>query len=118
MPTKIIVTHNGELKKKYGTKLSAISKAITQMTNADAARGISTTFVALDDASFGQLRATRGKLKSFKDAVDHAYSLHQNPDYILILPWNLRAEIMEQMAAVRTWGAKFVVPIPTVTVFE
>src|SRR5438045_7259390 len=85
MPTKIIVTHNGELKKKYGTKLSAISKAITQTTNADAARGISTTFVALDDASFGQLRATRGKLKSFKDAVDHAYSLHQNPDYILIL---------------------------------
>jgi hypothetical protein len=40
------------------------------------------------------------------------------PDYILILPWNLRAEIMEQMAAVREWGAKFVVPIPRAQVFE
>jgi hypothetical protein len=85
MPTKIIVTHNGELKKKYGAKLSAINQAITLMTKADAARGITTTFVAIDDASFGQSRATRGKLKSFKDAVDYAYSLHQNPDYILIL---------------------------------
>ncbi len=34
------------------------------------------------------------------------------PDYILILPWNLRQEIMTQMADVRKWGAKFVVPIP------
>ncbi|HEU4583427.1 MAG TPA: class I SAM-dependent methyltransferase [Polyangiaceae bacterium] len=40
------------------------------------------------------------------------------PDYILILPWNLREEIMQQMAAVRSWGARFVVPIPSVTVFE
>jgi len=40
------------------------------------------------------------------------------PDYILILPWNLREEIMQQMAAVRSWGAKFVVPIPSVTIFE
>jgi SAM-dependent methyltransferase len=40
------------------------------------------------------------------------------PDYILILPWNLREEIMTQMAAVRQWGAKFVVPIPSVQVFE
>ena len=85
MPTKIIVTHNGELKKKYGTKLAAVSRAITKMTKADAARGITTTFVALDDPSFGQSRATQGKLKSFKDAVDYAFSLHQNPDYILIL---------------------------------
>jgi hypothetical protein len=40
------------------------------------------------------------------------------PDYILILPWNLRDEIMQQMADVRSWGAKFVVPIPSVTVLE
>jgi hypothetical protein len=38
------------------------------------------------------------------------------PDYILILPWNLKAEIMEQMAAVREWGCRFVVPIPRVEV--
>jgi hypothetical protein len=39
------------------------------------------------------------------------------PDYVLILPWNLKDEIMEQMAYVREWGGQFVVPIPTVRVY-
>jgi SAM-dependent methyltransferase len=39
------------------------------------------------------------------------------PDYVLILPWNLRDEIAAQMDNVREWGGKFVVPIPEVTVF-
>ena len=34
------------------------------------------------------------------------------PDYLLILPWNLTAEIMDQMAYIRQWGGQFVVPIP------
>jgi hypothetical protein len=34
------------------------------------------------------------------------------PDYILILPWNLKDEIMAQLAHARSWGAKFIVPIP------
>jgi SAM-dependent methyltransferase len=34
------------------------------------------------------------------------------PDYILILPWNLRTEIVGQLSYVREWGAKFIVPIP------
>lgn len=38
------------------------------------------------------------------------------PDLILILPWNLQDEIVQQMRHVADWGAKFVVPIPTVTV--
>jgi 2-polyprenyl-3-methyl-5-hydroxy-6-metoxy-1,4-benzoquinol methylase len=38
------------------------------------------------------------------------------PDFIFILPWNLKEEIMGQMAHVRSWGAKFVVPIPCVAV--
>ncbi len=38
------------------------------------------------------------------------------PDYVLILPWNLRDEIAEQMAHVREWGGQFVVPIPATTV--
>ena len=38
------------------------------------------------------------------------------PDYILILPWNLKDEIMAQMDAVKKWGAKFVTLIPEVTV--
>jgi hypothetical protein len=40
------------------------------------------------------------------------------PDYLLILPWNLRAEIMEQMSEIRTWGGKFVTPIPEVRVYD
>jgi SAM-dependent methyltransferase len=39
------------------------------------------------------------------------------PDYVLILPWNLRDEIVGQLAYVREWGARFVVPIPHVEVF-
>jgi SAM-dependent methyltransferase len=40
------------------------------------------------------------------------------PDYILILPWNLKDEIMAQLAYTQAWGARFVVPIPEVTVHE
>lgn len=38
------------------------------------------------------------------------------PDYVLILPWNLRDEIIAQMAGIRDWGGKFVVPIPSLEV--
>jgi hypothetical protein len=39
------------------------------------------------------------------------------PDNVLILPWNLRDEIAGQMASIRDWGGRFVVPIPRVEVF-
>src|SRR5262249_46602021 len=39
------------------------------------------------------------------------------PDYVLILPWNLKDEIIDQMAAIRAWGGQFVVPIPDVKVY-
>jgi 2-polyprenyl-3-methyl-5-hydroxy-6-metoxy-1,4-benzoquinol methylase len=34
------------------------------------------------------------------------------PDYVLILPWNLRAEITEQMAGIADWGGRFILPLP------
>ncbi len=43
--------------------------------------------------------------------------LESRPDYVLILPWNLRDEIAAQMAAVREWGGRFVVPIPHLEIF-
>jgi C-methyltransferase C-terminal domain len=38
------------------------------------------------------------------------------PDYVLILPWNFKEEIVNQMHKIREWGGKFVVPIPTAKV--
>ena len=38
------------------------------------------------------------------------------PDYVMILPWNLKMEIMAQMAHVRDWGGRFIVPVPEVKV--
>ena len=40
------------------------------------------------------------------------------PDYLLILPWNLKDEIMHQMAGIREWGGKFIVPIPEASIHE
>lgn len=39
------------------------------------------------------------------------------PDYLFLLPWNLKDEIMQQMAYIREWGGRFVVPIPEVRVY-
>ena len=40
------------------------------------------------------------------------------PEYVVILAWNLKDEIMEQMNFIREWGGKFVIPIPNVRVIE
>jgi len=48
-------------------------------------------------------------------SVDHINSA--KPDYILILPWNLRAEVSDQLSAVRAWGGKFVVAVPKIEVW-
>jgi SAM-dependent methyltransferase len=39
------------------------------------------------------------------------------PDFVLILPWNIKEEVMQQMGHIRSWGGKFVVAIPRVTLF-
>ncbi len=40
------------------------------------------------------------------------------PDYLFILPWNLKEEIMEQMGFIREWGGQFVVPIPKLEILK
>jgi SAM-dependent methyltransferase len=42
--------------------------------------------------------------------------LAARPDFVLILPWNLQDEVIDQMGAIRDWGGRFVVPIPALRV--
>ena len=57
------------------------------------------------------LPGTHIPIRSPQDLLD------AKPDYVFILPWNLRSEIVDQMSAVRGWGGKFVVPIPALEIF-
>lgn len=41
----------------------------------------------------------------------------ERPDYVVILPWNLSAEIGKQLEYVRTWGAQFVIAVPDLKIF-
>jgi SAM-dependent methyltransferase len=49
--------------------------------------------------------------------VAPAELIARKPDYVLILPWNISAEIISQQSAVRDWGAKFVVAVPELKIF-
>jgi len=40
------------------------------------------------------------------------------PDYVLILPWNIKDEIISQMAGIREWGGRFILPLPAPVVLE
>jgi hypothetical protein len=51
--------------------------------------------------------------------IHHPDRIQQDrPDYVLILPWNLKDEIVNQLAFIREWGGKFVVPIPETRVLQ
>jgi hypothetical protein len=38
------------------------------------------------------------------------------PDYVLVLPWNIQTEIVEQMSYIKSWGGKFIILLPTVKI--
>ncbi len=44
--------------------------------------------------------------------------INQKPDYILIVPWNIKEEIMEQLEYTKEWGAKFVISMPELQIIE
>jgi 2-polyprenyl-3-methyl-5-hydroxy-6-metoxy-1,4-benzoquinol methylase len=48
--------------------------------------------------------------------MNEDYLKAQQPDYVIILPWNLKEEITGQLAYIRDWGGKFVVPIPSLQI--
>ena len=50
--------------------------------------------------------------------VDPARIEETRPDVVLILPWNLREEVMEQLAHIRDWGGVFAARAPELKLFE
>jgi len=48
--------------------------------------------------------------------VDEAHLRRARPDYVVILPWNLKAEVMAQLAYIREWGGQFVCAVPELAV--
>jgi SAM-dependent methyltransferase len=58
------------------------------------------------------LPGTRLEIRA-PEAIEEA-----KPDYVLILPWNLKDEIINQMEQVRSWGGKFIIPIPTAIIID
>ena len=50
--------------------------------------------------------------------VDEAALRREQPDYIVILPWNLRVEVSAQLDYVKAWGGKLVVAVPALRVIE
>jgi 2-polyprenyl-3-methyl-5-hydroxy-6-metoxy-1,4-benzoquinol methylase len=48
--------------------------------------------------------------------VDEAHLISQRPNRVLILPWNLRTEVMNQLAYIGEWGGKFVTAVPSLQV--
>lgn len=48
--------------------------------------------------------------------VAEAHLKQHKPDYVVILPWNLRSEVVEQLAYIREWGGQFVTVVPSLKV--
>jgi len=86
--TKVIISNGGALKAKYGIQFPTIQNAINAWILADSARGITSTYVAVDDlatmARCGGVPAVVGDEKSHKDAVDAVYK-SAIPDYVVLL---------------------------------
>lgn len=87
---KIVVSHRGALRRKYGDTLAGISAAIDRVVAADANRGVTTEVVWLDDPGFADAYgsppvADGGGDRSTKDAIEAVIVRHGEPDYLLIL---------------------------------
>ena len=50
--------------------------------------------------------------------VNEDYLKKEKPDYVIIFPWNLKEEVMKQLAYIKEWNGKFVIPIPHVHVLD
>src|SRR5437870_3650044 len=101
--------------KQSGKKIAAYGAAAKGNTLLNYC-GIRTDFLdyVVDRSPYKQ-----GKLLPGVRIPIHApeHILETRPDYLLILPWNLKDEVIEKNAYIREWGGQFVVPIPGVRVY-
>jgi SAM-dependent methyltransferase len=74
--------------------------------------GIRTDFLdfTVDRSTYKQGRYTPG---THIPILEPDEIRRERPDYVFILPWNVKDEIMSQMAGIREWGGQFIVPIPS-----
>jgi len=77
--------------------------------------GIKTDFIdyTVDRSSYKQGRYLPG---SHIPIADPSKIKDTKPDYVFILPWNIKEEIMSQIGYIREWGGRFVVPVPKITI--
>jgi hypothetical protein len=48
--------------------------------------------------------------------VDLEHLKQHQPDFVIILPWNIKEEIVQQLSFIRDWKGQFVVPIPSLQI--
>jgi hypothetical protein len=48
--------------------------------------------------------------------VSESYMADQKPDFVIILPWNFKDEIMNQLSYIREWGGRFVIAVPSISI--
>ena len=79
--------------------------------------GIGTDFI---DYVADQSEAKQGKLlPGTRIPVVSPSMINQTkPDIVIVLPWNIKTEIMDQLSGIKEWGGKFVIPIPCIEVVE
>jgi len=101
--------------KKAGKKVAAYGAAAKGNTllNFCGVRGDFISFV-VDACDFKQGHYMPG---SHIPIVSEERIREEKPDYIVILPWNLEDEIVEQLSYIREWGGQFVIPIPNLRCF-
>ena len=73
---------------------------------------------------FNKLKHSSANPKAFTEKglymlatiVDEARLRQARPDYVVILPWNLREEVVGQLAYIREWGGQFVTAVPNIKI--
>ena len=61
--------------------------------------------------------AKRSKLSEAARTEAESRLRAERPDFVIILPWNLKQEITEQLAYIREWGGQFVTAVPQMDVY-